>query len=98
MYEGEQNNEYWKKISKSYTLLLIPYGVGGKTSSIQTIAEELMKTKNDMDEILSKHTGQSREKLDEITKHDCIFKGKEAVEFGLADGIMGLTEMLSRTA
>ncbi len=77
---------------------LIPYGVGGKTSSIQTIAEDLMKTKNDMDEILSKHTGQSKEKLDEITKQDCIFKGGEAVEFGLADGIMGLTEMLSRTA
>ncbi len=77
---------------------LIPYGVGGKTSSIQFISEELKKVKNDMDELLAKHTGQAKDKLDEITKQDCIFKGKEAVEFGLADGIMGLAEMLGKTA
>jgi len=77
---------------------LIPYGIGGKTSSIQFISEELKKVKNDMDELLAKHTGQAKDKLDEITKQDCIFKGKEAVEFGLADGIMGLAEMLGKTA
>lgn len=73
---------------------LIPYGAGGKTSSVQTIAEDLKKTKEEMLDILSKHTGQTKCKLRRITLNDAYFKGEEAVNFGLADKVMGFAEMM----
>lgn len=73
---------------------LIPYGVGGKSSSIKTISENLLKAKSQIEKILSKHTGQSLKKLASLTKNDCYFNAEEAVKFGLADGIMGIDEMI----
>lgn len=73
---------------------LIPYGIGGKTSSIQTISDSLLKTKRSMEEILAKHTGKTADEIAEATKTDHFFSAEEAVEFGLADGIMGLDEMM----
>lgn len=73
---------------------LIPYGVSGKSSSIKTVSENLLKAKRQMEEILSKHTGQSLKKLANITKTDYFFNAEEAVKFGLADRIMGIDEMI----
>ena len=73
---------------------LLPYGVGGKTSSIQSIASALVQTKQEMEQLLAKHTGQPQEKIAEATRTDCFFTAKEAVAFGIADGIHGFNEML----
>ena len=73
---------------------LISTGVGGKTSSIQTIAESMMKTKEEMVAILAKHTGQPLEKLYEVTKTDTFFSADEAVAFGLVDKVVDFAEMV----
>ena len=73
---------------------LISTGVGGKTSSIQTIAESMMKTKEEMVAILAKHTGQPLEKLYEVTKTDTFFSADEAVAVGLADKVVDFAEMV----
>lgn len=69
-------------------------GIGGKTSSIQTMADSMMRVKEDMIAILVKHTGQPREKLDEMTKTDTYFSAEEAVAFGLADKVVDFAEVL----
>ena len=69
-------------------------GVGGKTSSIQTMAESMLKVKDEMIAILAKHTGQPIEKLNEMTKTDTFFSADEAVEFGLADKVVDFAEVL----
>lgn len=73
---------------------LIPYGVGGKTSSVQSIANALVHTKTEMEKLIAKHTGQTPEKIADVTRTDCFFTAKEAVDFGIADGIHGFDEML----
>ena len=73
---------------------LISTGVGGKTSSIQTIAESMMKTKEEMVAILAKHTGQPLKKLYEVTKTDTFFSADEAVDFGLVDKVVDFAEMV----
>ncbi len=73
---------------------LIPYGVGGKSSSVQTISESLLKTKREMEELLSKHTGKTAEEIAENTKTDHFFEAEEAVSFGMADGIKDFDEMM----
>lgn len=73
---------------------LIASGVGGRTSSIQTIAESMMKTKDEMVSLLSRHTGQKQETLYEMTKTDHYFSAEEAVAFGLADKVADFAEMI----
>lgn len=73
---------------------LIPYGVGGKSSSIQTISDSLLRVKRELEELLSKHTGKSVKEISRITKTDCFFTADEAVAFGLADGVKDLAAMM----
>ena len=73
---------------------LIQSGIGGKTSSIQSVASDMLRTKKQLEEILVKHTGQTLRKLDKVMKEDTFFTAEEAVAFGLADGIKGISEMM----
>ena len=73
---------------------LIPYGIGGKSSSIQTISDSLLKTKHEMEKILAKHTGKTVEEIAESTKTDHFFTAEEAIDFGLVDGVMEFNEMM----
>ena len=74
---------------------LIQSGIGGKTSSVQTLANDMLRTKASLAEVLQKHTGQSAEKLEEVMKNDTFFTAQEAVDFGLADGVKGFDEMMN---
>ncbi len=73
---------------------LIPYGVGGKSSSVQTISESLLKTKKEMEELLARHTGKTPEEIAENTTTDHFFTADEAVEFGLVDKVITFNEMI----
>ena len=73
---------------------LIPFGIGGKTTTIQTISEYLLKTKQEMEAILALHTGRTQEEIAEITKTDHYFSAQEAVDFGLADAVKDFDTML----
>lgn len=73
---------------------LIPFGIGGKTTTIQTISDSLLKTKQEMEAILALHTGRTPEEIAEITKTDHYFTAQEAVDFGLADAVKDFSSML----
>ena len=77
---------------------LIQSGIGGKTSSVQTLANDMLRTKASLAEVLQEHTGQPAEKLEEVMKDDTFFTAQEAVDFGLADGIKGFAEMMKEEA
>lgn len=67
---------------------LIGGGVGGSALSIKSISDDLMRTRDTIAEILSKHTHKSAEEILEVTAKDTYFYANEAVEFGLADNII----------
>ncbi len=73
---------------------LIPFGIGGKTTTIQTISDSLLKAKQEMEAILALHTGRTPEEIAEITKTDHYFTAQEAVDFGLADAVKDFSSML----
>ena len=67
---------------------LLGYPIGGNTSSIKTISDDLLATRDKINTILAKHTGKTREQIEEVTKHDHYFTADESVAFGLADEVI----------
>ncbi len=67
-------------------------GVYGQTSDIEIQAEEILKTKENLNKILAKSTGQTVEKIAEDAERDRFFSAKEAVEYGLVDEVLGADE------
>lgn len=66
-----------------------PYGqVGGQVSDIEIQAEEMLKTRNVLNEILGDHTGQSMDQIAKDTDRDRYMSAGEAKEYGLVDQIL----------
>lgn len=63
-------------------------GVIGKCSDILIEAEEIKKCREELCQILSKHTKQPFEKIIEDVKLDNWFTSQEAIEYGLVDKII----------
>ncbi len=63
-------------------------GVTGQASDIKIQAEEIIKAKRMINEILAKHTGMDIEKIAEETERDKYMSAKEALEYGLIDEVL----------
>ena len=65
-----------------------PYGgVTGQTTDIQIQAEQIIKAKHTLAEILADHTGQDVERVIADGERDKFFTAKEALEYGLVDEV-----------
>jgi ATP-dependent Clp protease protease subunit len=63
-------------------------GVEGQATDIKIRAERILKVKDQLNRILSKHTGQSLKKIETDTDRDNFMDPKEAVTYGLIDKIL----------
>ncbi len=67
-----------------------PYGqVGGQVSDIEIQAEEILKSRHVINEILAKHTGQPIERIAKDTERDRYLSAMQAKEYGLVDEVVG---------
>lgn len=57
-------------------------------SDIQIHAEEIVKTKRRMNELMAQHTGQPFEIIERDTDRDRFMSAQEAKEYGLVDEIL----------
>ena len=63
-----------------------PWGaIGGQAADIQIQAEEILKDKERLNQLLAKHTGQSAKRISEDTERDRYMTAQEAKEYGLVD-------------
>ena len=60
----------------------------GPALEIQSLAEDIMQTREFMAQIIAKHTGKSLEEVLETTAHDAYFDAESAIEWGLADRVI----------
>jgi ATP-dependent Clp protease protease subunit len=66
-----------------------PYGqVGGQVSDIEIQADEIIKTRSVLNEILAAHTGQPIERIAKDTDRDRYLTATEAKEYGLVDEVL----------
>lgn len=63
-------------------------GATGQAVDIDIQAREILRTRRLLDEILSKHTGQSLGKIQKDTDRDFIMTAKEAKEYGIVDEVI----------
>jgi ATP-dependent Clp protease protease subunit len=66
-----------------------PYGqVGGQVSDIDIQAQEILKDRTRINEILAQHTGQPVERIEKETDRDKYYNPVEAKEFGIVDEVL----------
>jgi ATP-dependent Clp protease protease subunit len=63
-------------------------GVGGQAIEIEITAKHIIKMKDRLNEILSKHTGQSLSKVEKDTDRDFYMSAEESKSYGLIDAII----------
>jgi ATP-dependent Clp protease protease subunit len=63
-------------------------GSQGQASDIAIQAKEILRIKDSLNIIMSKHTGQSIERVQEDTDRDFFMSGEEAKAYGIIDHVM----------
>jgi len=80
-----------KRFTLPSTRILIhqPWGgVQGQAKDIEIVAKEIIRIKNKIAEILSKHTGQPYDKIEKDTDRDYYMTAYEAKEYGIVDEVL----------
>jgi len=63
-------------------------GVQGQASDIEITAREILKLKNELYEIIAKHSGQTIKKVHDDSDRDYWMKADEAKKYGMIDEIL----------
>ena len=66
---------------------LISGNMYGPASDIQIQAEEMLRTRENLNKILAAHTGQTLQKITEDTDRDYFMSADEAKEYGIVDKV-----------
>lgn len=67
---------------------LISGGLGGQATEIKIVSDHLLKTRANLNRILSEKTGQPLERIEQDTERDNYMTAQEALEYGLIDKII----------
>ena len=63
-------------------------GFSGQVSDVQIHAEEMIRLKNTLNDILAHHTGQTTERIAKDTDRDNFMSAAEAKDYGLIDNVV----------
>lgn len=69
-------------------------GIGGTAADIDIEAREIIRMRQRLNEIFSKQTGQSLEKIANDTRRNLWLSAQEAIEYGLAGKVIETTDEL----
>jgi ATP-dependent Clp protease protease subunit len=90
-----------KRYALPHSRLMIHQPLGGyqgQATDIDIHAREILKTRDLMNHILARHTGQPVERIQEDTERDRFMSSDEAVEYGLIDMVLSQRAALAKQA
>lgn len=85
---GEKKHRYALPHSRLMMHQPLQYGGGGQATDIEIANREMQDVKNDMLQIISKHTKQDIEKIKTDAERDFWMRSKAALEYGAIDKIL----------
>ena len=68
-------------------------GTQGTAADISIQAQEILRLRSTLNQILADHTGQSVKKIGEDTERDFFMSSAEAQKYGLVDGVVKSTSL-----
>jgi ATP-dependent Clp protease protease subunit len=71
-------------------------GFSGQASDVDIQAREILRLREELNEIMAKHTGQSIDRINHDTERDFYMSGAQAKEYGLVDEVITEREMGKR--
>jgi len=84
---GEKGKRF--ALAHSKVMIHQPHGgVGGQVSDIEIQANEIVKTRTSLNEILASHTGRTVEEIAKATDRDYYLTAEESKSFGIVDDIL----------
>ncbi len=63
-------------------------GFQGQATDVDIQAREILRMREELNNILMKHTGQSLKKIEKDTDRDLFMTGKQALEYGLVEEVI----------
>jgi ATP-dependent Clp protease protease subunit len=83
----------------SRVLLHQPYGqVGyGQVTDLEIAANEILRMRDLLEEILANHTGQPLERIHADTDRDFVLEANEALAYGIIDDVISSRQLADRT-
>jgi ATP-dependent Clp protease protease subunit len=87
--------EKGKRFALPHSRIMIHQPLGGfqgQATDIHIQAQEILRLKKRLNELLALHTGQSIEKVENDTERDFFMGGEEAVTYGIIDSIITRNE------
>ena len=89
-----------KRLALPHSRVIIhqPYsGAQGQASDVELAAKEIMRLKAALEGVLSRHTGQSIEKIQADTDRDFVMTAEQAEEYGIIDEILSPRTAVDKT-
>jgi ATP-dependent Clp protease protease subunit len=80
-----------KRYALRHSRIMLHQPIGafqGQATEVEIQAKEVLRLREILNEILSKHTGQPKEKIKQDTERDFYMSAEEALEYGLIDKIL----------
>jgi ATP-dependent Clp protease protease subunit len=80
-----------KRFALPYSRILIHQpmaGIAGQATDIDIQAREILRLRDTLSVILTKHTGQSLDQIRQDTERDFFMSSKEAKDYGIIDEVM----------
>lgn len=90
-----------KRLALPHARILLhqPYGqVGyGQVTDLEIAAREILRMRDLLEIILSRHTGQSIERVHADTDRDFVMEAQEAKEYGMIDEVISTRQLADRS-
>ena len=80
-----------KRFALSHSRVMIHQPLGGyqgQATDIEIHAREILKIREQLNAILSRHSGQPMDRIQQDTERDNFMSGSQAVEYGLIDEVL----------
>ena len=89
-----------KRLALPHSRILLhqPWGRGGgQATDIEIQAREILRMRDLLEEILSQHTGQPKEKISRDTDRDFVLSADDARTYGIIDEVISTRELADTT-